>query len=222
MKPVTEVVVVVPAHDEEERLPRCLQSLAFAARRVPVPVRVVVVLDACTDRSAGVVTPGALSVVVSHHNVGAARAAGFAAARIDAGTWCASTDADTVVGPTWLQAQLRHAARGVDVLVGTVRTMGWSEHPVGLRAAFDAGYTQADGHRHVHGANLGVSGRAYTDLGGFAGMGLHEDVDLVRRAMTAGLVVHWSADPIVFTSARTSARAPGGFATHLSTLAAAL
>lgn len=219
---VSEVVVVVPAHDEEGLLPRCLGSLAVAAQQVAVPVRVVVVLDSCTDGSAAVLGPGVCGVVVSHRNVGAARAAGFRAAGVGPSTWCACTDADTVVSPTWLQAQLAHAERGVDVLVGTVRTTGWSQHPVGLRAVYESGYTQADGHRHVHGANLGVRGSAYNDLGGFRRLGLHEDVDLVQRAMAAGLVVHRSADPVVHTSTRTSGRAAGGFATHLNTLAAAL
>ncbi len=222
MSTVSEILVVVPAHDEERLLPQCLRSLAGAARQVPVPVRVVVVLDSCTDASASVVGPGARSLAVSHRNVGAARAAGFRAAGVSPDTWCACTDADTVVSPTWLQAQLEHAARGVDVLVGTVRTTGWSQHPAGLREVYESGYTQADGHRHVHGANLGVRGSAYTRLGGFAGLGLHEDVDLVHRALGAGLVVHWSADPVVYTSTRTTGRAAGGFATHLSSLAAAL
>ncbi len=91
-----------------------------------------------------------------------------------------------------------------------------------LRALYEAGYTQADGHHHVHGANLGVRGSAYTELGGFAEMGLHEDVDLVQRALVSGLLVHRSTDPVVHTSTRTSGRAAGGFAAHLDTLAAAL
>lgn len=222
MTTVSEVVVVVPAHDEERVLPQCLRSLAGAARRVSVPVRVVVVLDSCTDGSAAAIGPGVRSVVVSHRNVGAARAAGFRAAGVSPGTWCACTDADTVVSPTWLQAQLAHAAAGVDVLVGTVRTRGWSQHPAGLREVYESGYTQADGHRHVHGANLGVRGSVYTALGGFNRLALHEDVDLVHRAMGAGLVVHWSADPVVHTSTRTVGRAVGGFAAHLNTLAAVL
>jgi hypothetical protein len=35
-----EIVVVVPAHDERDRLPRCLDGVAAAAELVDVPVTV--------------------------------------------------------------------------------------------------------------------------------------------------------------------------------------
>src|SRR6476661_8571682 len=51
---LTEVLVVVPARNEERLLPRCLQALQdaadrLAAERPGVAVRVVVVLDRCSD-----------------------------------------------------------------------------------------------------------------------------------------------------------------------------
>ena len=56
----TEVLVVVPARNEERLLPRCLQALQdaadrLAAERPGVAVRVVVVLDRCSDGSAEIV-----------------------------------------------------------------------------------------------------------------------------------------------------------------------
>lgn len=215
------VVVVVPAHDERNLLPACIDALRVAARRVAVPVQLVVVLDACTDGSADVLGPDVLAVAVDRRNVGAARAAGFSAATLGERTWCATTDADSTVGPTWLVDQLAHAARGSDVVVGTVRVADWGAHPVALRERYEAGYTDADGHRHVHGANLGLSAVAYTRTGGFAPLAVHEDVDLVERAARAGCVLTWAADVVVHTSARTTGRAPDGFAQHLAALAAA-
>lgn len=215
---VDEVVVVVPAHDERNLLPGCLVALRKAARRCPLPVRLVVVLDSCSDGTADVLGPDVLAVPVAHRNVGAARAAGFAAARTSARAWLACTDADTVVSPTWLVDQL---ARGADVVVGTVRVRDWSGHPDGLRARYERSYSDADGHRHVHGANLGISAAAYAHLGGFAPLRAHEDVDLVARAVAAGMTVDWTSGVVVHTSARTTGRAPDGFAAHLQGLAVA-
>ena len=75
-----EIVVVVPAHNERERLPGCLASIAAAAEQVSVPVQVVVVLDACTDGSEYALPASVAAVRVSLKNVGASRAAGFLAA----------------------------------------------------------------------------------------------------------------------------------------------
>jgi hypothetical protein len=46
-----KIVVVIPAHDEADRLPACLASVAAPADAVEFPVTVLVVLDACTDDS---------------------------------------------------------------------------------------------------------------------------------------------------------------------------
>ena len=113
-----EIVVVVPAHNERERLPACLASVAAAARQATVPVTVVVVLDACTDRPEDAIARPVRALSVSGRNVGAARAAGFAAAapRSDARTWLATTDADSVVPTTWLADPAVHIAPGCRVL----------------------------------------------------------------------------------------------------------
>ena len=84
MTDIEQVVVVVPAHNELEHLPRCLRALTTAALCIPVPVLIVVVLDACDDgseRLAGQFGPDVHFVSVDAGNVGAARAAGFEYAR---------------------------------------------------------------------------------------------------------------------------------------------
>lgn len=52
---VERVLVVVPAHNEQDLLGECLSALQRAVRAVPIPTEVVVVLDACTDATAAVV-----------------------------------------------------------------------------------------------------------------------------------------------------------------------
>lgn len=226
------VGVVVPAHDEAERLGRCLRSIAAAAevaRRVcGVSVDVVVVLDDCSDGTAAVASAaGVRTVATAVGNVGAARALGAAAVldRVATGTptWLVTTDADTTVGVDWLVGHLRRAAGGADLVVGTVEVGDWSGWPAGLAAAFTARYgtpSDGDAHPHVHGANLGISAAAHRLIGGFAALAVAEDHRLVEDAVAAGLRVDRTRSLPVRTSARPDGRAAGGFSARLAELAA--
>lgn len=223
------VVVVVPARNEEESLPRCLAALGVAGRALAaayptVDLTVTVVLDSCTDSSAEVVLgyPFAQPLDVDFASVGPARRAGIADAVERAGhpvngIWVANTDADTVVPAHWLVEQCRLAARGVQLVLGTVMP-----DPVGLDSererAWHALHPLDHGHDNIHGANLGFRAAAYVRAGGFAALDVHEDVDLVVRLRALG--VTWTAvDTIrVTTSARTVGRTPGGFAGYLRQL----
>lgn len=81
-RPLAAVCVVVPVHDEQELLGRCIAALRHAvaheARRPGgVRVEVVLVLDGCTDGSAAIARLSPFHVVeVSACRVGAARAVG--------------------------------------------------------------------------------------------------------------------------------------------------
>ncbi|WP_331712825.1 glycosyltransferase [Mycobacteroides stephanolepidis] len=74
-------VVVVPAHNEVDNLPSCLNAVVTAAACFPAPTLTVVVLDDCDDESmrlAGKYCSDVHFIEVQARNVGAARAAGFA------------------------------------------------------------------------------------------------------------------------------------------------
>ncbi len=213
---IVAVTVIVPAHDEEQHLGACLRSIRVAAAQVAVPVEVVVVLDACSDGSAALVPPDFTALDVAVGNVGAARAAGFALATPGPGRWLATTDADCEVPSSWLADQLAAARLGADVVAGTVEVHDWSTRHPALPPAFYALYTQGVGHRHVHGANLGLSAATYQRVGGFRPLRVHEDVDLVDRCVADGASVCWSGAAPVITSARVSTRTPHGFSGYLS------
>jgi glycosyltransferase involved in cell wall biosynthesis len=70
--------VVVPAHNEQDRLPACLASLHPAARALRGSVvHLVVVADRCRDHTAKVARCGGAAVVtIDAQRAGAARAAG--------------------------------------------------------------------------------------------------------------------------------------------------
>ena len=84
-----------------------------------------------------------------------------------------------------------------------------------LRWHFGQTYFDVDAHRHIHGANLGVSAAAYRRAGGFRNLARSEDVDLVHALEATGAHIAWSSRPRVTTSARRVARASGGFADAL-------
>ena len=216
--------VAIPAHDEEACLPACLAALLRAARHPDLAaesVHACVVLDACVDASRAVVqryqplfrqAGCALDYLeIDARQVGAARAAGARHLLAQGARWLAFTDADTLVAPRWLAAQL---ALDADVVCGSVAVHDWTPHAAGaalLRERFGMHYQDRDGHRHIHGANLGVSAAAYQAAGGFASVACHEDVLLVRTLEKMGARFAWSALPRVSTSARVDARARGGF-----------
>ncbi len=89
--------VVVPAHDEEEHIEACLESLRVASRHRSLSgehVLIVVVLDACTDGTAAVARRlGATVVETDARNVGIARSVGADVALGAGARWLAFTDA---------------------------------------------------------------------------------------------------------------------------------
>ncbi|QIK45850.1 glycosyltransferase [Gordonia terrae] len=223
--PVERIVVVVPVHNEAERLPACLEALQAAATAVPIPVEVIVVLDACDDDSATLVTDEVSTVVVDVRCVGAARGAGFASvgpsSSEPATTWFATTDADSTVPRDWLAEHVAAADAGADAYVGTVTPDGFDEWPAGTGEMYLREYDPSPGHGHVHGANLGVRASTYADVGGFREVDTDEDVDLVDRLHAADAVIERGAHAPVRTSTRRDGRARHGFAGYLRQLSGA-
>ncbi|TFC94808.1 MULTISPECIES: glycosyltransferase family A protein [Cryobacterium] len=229
---IDRVVVVVPARNEEELLPRCLSALAVAVADVggaagqkqPV-VDVVVVLDRCTDGTAAIaeIWPGIESISTNSGAVGAARRAGVrhllpTSHLFTSATWIASTDADSAVPPNWLSAQLTFARNSVDLVLGTVvPDEGLSD---GVRERWDAQHRLVEGHTHVHGANLGVRADRYLQAGEFARVDRHEDVRLVSDLRSLRVSEIRTELIPVLTSGRLTGRAPAGFAGYLRDQAA--
>lgn len=227
---ITQVVVIVPARDEEQRVGACLDAIAatradLAAHLPKVHVRVMVVLDCCLDSTDVVVAglPEVEVVVSSCGRVGGARAMGVRSALSTAASnrsrvWIACTDADSTVPSDWLRTQVQFADAGADLLLGTVRPDTTEMSPQAY-TSWLVRHDVADGHRHIHGANLGVRANWYSRVGGFEDVAVHEDAllaDAVRRG--GGRVFAVAASPVV-TSARQTGRAPTGFAGYLQDLA---
>ncbi|GKS75961.1 glycosyltransferase [Acidovorax sp. SUPP950] len=205
--------VCIPAHDEAALIGACLDSVCAAAAQVQEPVRIVVVADACRDATAALARTWGCDVVeIGARCVGAARAVGMDHLVGLGARWLCCTDADSRVPPQWITAQLACAS---DAVCGTIGVEDWHEQPLHVAQAFASHYQDRNGHRHIHGANLGVSSAAYRRAGGFAPLVAHEDVRLVEALLAQQATVAWVRDPRVITSARCIARAPEGFAAWL-------
>jgi glycosyltransferase involved in cell wall biosynthesis len=223
---IREIGIAVPAHNEQERLPACLAALHTAASTPGVPpVRVVVIDDNSTDKTAAIARAGGaevLSLVVN--NAGAARAAGLdfmirSASVSLSDLWLATTDADSRVPPHWLAQHVRSGFEGWDAVAGTVIVDDWSGHHHETVRQFAQLYgPPRDGHPHVHGANLGLSAVAYRTIGGFRPLAVAEDHALVGALTASGFRVARPGGLAVTTSARSDPRAANGFGALLRSM----
>ncbi len=211
--------IAIPAHNEEDSIAEAVAAAWRAARHPDLrgeAACVVVALDDCSDRTAERARDaGAHTVSLVARNVGLARALAADTMLAAGARWLAFTDADTRVSDDWLVQQL---ALDAEVVCGSVGVDDWSCHgedAARLEAHFDATYADRDGHRHIHGANLGLSAQAYVRAGGFKQLDCSEDVDLVLALEALGAHIAWSARPRVLTSARRHGRVIGGFADAL-------
>ena len=103
-----------------------------------------------------------------------------------------------------------------------MRVDDWEDYPTPVLHAYRQRYRAADGHRHIHGANLGIRVDAYQRAGGFQPVRSDEDVRLVVSLVESGAHIVWSGSNCVVTSARRGARASGGFADYLASLEGSL
>lgn len=225
--PIESVAIIVPARNEEELLPRCLNALTEAigclraAHGTSSPtVSVVIVLDQCTDASAAVVArwPAFDSIVTDAGAVGAARRSGVRHLVGRQGqpattTWLATTDADSAVPSTWLTTQLAFARNGTELVLGTV----WPDAALtdAEQERWASKHSLVEGHPYVHGANLGIRADRYLEAGGFPPVDIDEDVLLVSALRALRVSETRTARIPVLTSGRLNGRAPGGFAGQL-------
>jgi peptidoglycan/xylan/chitin deacetylase (PgdA/CDA1 family) len=176
------VSIVIPVYNEEYVLADCLAALQ--QQDYAGPYEIIVVNNACTDRSPEIARAmGARVVSEPHKGYVHALRAGFAAAR---GEIIACTDADTIVPPDWL-------SRLVEVLL---------EDPevVAVSGVFDLhdcspwlgalGSLASRLNWHLAGGNMAVWRRAYEAVGGFdPAVNLGADTELGLRLQRLGRVV---------------------------------
>jgi cellulose synthase/poly-beta-1,6-N-acetylglucosamine synthase-like glycosyltransferase len=229
------VGVVLPAHNEEELVQQALSSLddAFAELKGrELDLRIVVVLDNCSDNSITMVeewvrkqsrttNPVPATIVTCEaSNVGIARGLGCKTLLEEfddldpSNIWIATTDADSRVPADWLQTQVLQHESGIDLWCGRVTVSDWSSRVSGTATRWQRNY-EVESHP-IHGTNLGFNAQTYLAVGGFNPSQVSEDRELCAAIEASDAVVYYDSSVRVVTSARTHARAPLGFAHALS------
>lgn len=221
-------------------MPRLLGALGALERPIGTVLHLCLLLDGCTDDSAGIAARyrgrDAVHVVEkssAEPNAGLAR---DAAMRIGVEALGASggilltTDADSWPRPDWLTtmiAALDHA----DIVAGDIardggrtspdqdRIDGYYDRLFAMRRTIDPVVWEAPvTHHHGSGANMGMRTETYVALGGFAPLAHGEDARLIDDAERAGLRVRRDASSVVHTSDRRHGRARHGLADALRQL----
>jgi glucosyl-3-phosphoglycerate synthase len=234
-----EAIVVVPARDEEGLIGACLTALSRQHGIDRDAYGVILVLDDCRDQTELIARRVAAARGLhlellrgAGEGSGAARALGMDRAHrrlIAAGrnaALIATTDADSLVAPDWLAAQLAAVRSGAEAIGGQVlleessanelnrATIEKRTRELERRLARVTGRGERQ-HPHFAGASIGVTAAAYGKAGGMRPLRSLEDEDFGRRLEEVGVPVQRLDGVRVTTSARTDGRAERGLAADL-------
>lgn len=203
---------MIPAYNEEKRLPEHLDSLARELARGTYDAEVIVVNNASTDRTGEIARSYPWVTVVDEPRKGMVRArqAGFAAST---GDLIANLDADTIVPPGWLERVLREFESDprLAALSGPYIYYDLSlAHRVLTRVWYYIGYLSHLVNQYVfrvgamvQGGNFVLRRTALEQIGGFdTSIEFYgEDTDIARRMSKVGKV-KWSFKLPMYTTGR--------------------
>lgn len=247
-------IVAIPACNEASRIEGCLAALATQRDPYGAPVpagafAILVYANNCSDDTVAVAErfaetcPHPIHVVPARHsperaNAGWARkmAMDLAADRLEAAGitngLLLTTDADSLVSPTWFAATVAELERRVDCVAGYIDALPAEIMRLGprfvergrledryLRLIAEI-FARCDprphdpwpNHRVSSGASLGVTLHAYRAVGGLPTVALGEDAAFTQRLEAAGYAVRHAMSVTVATSCRFDGRAKGGAA----------
>jgi hypothetical protein len=248
------MIVAIPAMNEADRIHACLAALATQRDRYGSPLapgsfEIVVLANNCSDDTADIaaamsrVCPHPILVVSENlhgeqANAGWARkrAMDIAADRLVRGDrsdgLILTTDADSLVSPTWIDATRRAIDAGADGVAGYIDAQPDELMGLGRRflergrledrylSAVAEIYALCDprahdpwpNHRVSSGASLAVTLDAYLSIGGLPAKPVGEDAALTAALDKAGFRIRHSLEVCVSTSCRFDGRARGGAA----------
>ena len=257
VEPACRASVVVPARNEEAALPATLDALRLQVDHQGAPLaadayEVLLLLNNCTDRSAAVAVeyqrrwPGFRLHVAEcglepeRAHVGTARRILMDAAceRMEsglAGTAVLSTDADTLVAPDWVAANLCELEQGAEVVGGVIHLLpaDYKRLEPGIRLAYerDRRYQKLVAElesvldpdpcdpwpRHLQhfGASLACTCEVYRRSGGLPPVKPLEDVAFIDALRRVGARIRHAPGVSITTSARLDGRAEIGLSGQL-------
>ena len=233
-------VVVIPARNEQDTIAACLSALARQSISIEA-FETILVADACEDRTEAIARTTArelgLTLTVLEGpgaGSGPARRIGMdAAARRLASLGLArgliaTTDADSIPQPNWLERQLDHMFDGAQVIAGMIeldeetatvlpeavirRRQRDAQDRMAQVASLDPGAE----HHHFAGASLGIAAETYRQVGGIDTLPALEDEAFAARLRAHGIPILHPLDVRVRTSARADGRARRGLSVDLA------
>lgn len=194
--------IVIPAHNEEKYLPRCLKSLKNQTYK---NFEIIVVDNVSTDKTSAIAKQFGTTVIhESKKGVGAARKAGLAVAK---GDIIISTDADCTFPSDWLKKIAKVFNRNPNTIaiygISSLDDAGAMKQilsKLGTKIFFAA--NDLLNKKQFTGCNLAVRKIAYDLTTGFdANIRICEDADLCKKLMKIGKI-KFIPNLLVYTSAR--------------------
>ncbi|HUY62649.1 MAG TPA: glycosyltransferase family A protein [Candidatus Paceibacterota bacterium] len=210
------ISIVIPAYNEEKRLPGCLAAVERELARTPCDAEVIVVNNASTDRTGEVARSHAWVRVVDESRKGLvqARDAGYA---VSSGDIIAHVDSDTLMPEGWLATVLAEFERN-DRLAALSGPYIYYDLPLMHRALtrvfYLTGYLSHVINHHIlhtgamlQGGNFVVRRTHFDAAGGFdTSIKFYgEDTDIARRISRVGRV-KWTFKLPMHTSGRRLAK----------------
>ena len=248
--PALRACVVVPARDEEQLISSCLEAIATQERVAHDEYEILLVLDQLygpnrstrpRDRAGRrprlrlhlLDGPGEGSGPARRVGMDAACARLLQVGRPEGLIAC--TDADTVVAPDWLAAQLRAVSDGARAIGGRIELAddgslpesvwrrhaeeGHRRHERLLSDPEPKGETQ---HWQFSGASMTLTAAVYTQVGGLEPLTALEDEHLERALRQHDVPIHRLLSVRVTTSPRLEGRATRGLSYDLARIAHSL
>ncbi len=190
--------VVIPARNEATYLPQTLRALE---KQTYGPAEVIVVDNGSTDTTADIARAwGATVMDCPERGVAKARQAGLEAAK---SPWIASTDADSLPVPEWLQL-FNEATANNAALYGPMRFGGitpfWSTTSELAYSAF-LHVCRVANKPNLAAANMAFSKEAGYLVGGYPNVEAYEDI-LFGQALSEVGPIRYVSGALVETSAR--------------------
>lgn len=208
-----KVSVVIPAHNEEKYIGKCLQSLV---KQTVQADEIIVVNNNSTDNTAEIVSTFPQVTLLNQHNPGVivTRDHGFDAAQ---GDIILRTDADTVVDPEWVKSHKEYyeAHPECDAITGSAYYDGIPDSlNYILYTRFVMSYYTVLGYHTLIGPNMSLRKsmwqKIHTDVCQNADE-VHEDMDIAIHIHEAGGTIAFVPTAIVHSSTRRLVSKPQSF-----------
>ena len=245
--PALRACVVVPARDEEDLIASCLEALATQERVAHHEYEVLLILDRCTDETEEHAREiGGLHPSLKLHFLDGPGEGSGPARRVGMDAACARllqvgrpegiiacTDADTVVAPDWLAAQLRAVSEGARAIGGRIELADDGSLPEHVRRRHaEEGRLRHEQllsdpaseaqHWQFSGASMTLTAAVYEQVGGLEPLTALEDEHLEGVLRRHNVPIHRLLSVRVTTSPRVVGRATRGLSDDLARTARGL